>query len=297
MKKISLLAALLSFCFLSTGLAQSSILQQETILKVIGDSILHGNNDSVRNINSNIFLVKMEELLRNEASFSYPFDSLKNVSIVTSSDKTLRVYTWLLPSITKNKFNYFGFLQVKDKKTKKVSLHKLTEGTIIPEELEKKSLPCENWFGALYYKIIENKAKGKIYYTLLGWRGNSLKTTIKIIDALSINKDAIKFGAPVFKSEKGMKHRIVFEYTAQAVMSLRYNEKKKMIVFDHLSPSNPALKGNYEYYGPDMTYDGYKFKNNSWYLTKNIEIGNPSESDPKKNNVKIKNKDFYNPEK
>ena len=79
-------------------------------------------------------------------------------------------------------------------------------------------------------------------------------------------------------------------------MSLRYNEKKKMIVFDHLSPSNQMLKNNYEFYGPDMTYDAYKFQNNSWNFLKNIEVGNPSEFDVTKK-PPTKNKDFYKPEK
>jgi len=32
--------------------------------------------------------------------------------------------------------------------------------------------------------------------------------------------------------------------------------KMNMIIFDHLSPSKPSYTGNYQFYGPDFSYDG-----------------------------------------
>ena len=43
-------------------------------------------------------------------------------------------------------------------------------------------------------------------------------------------------------------------------MMLRYDDKLKMIVFDHLSPSKPSYEGKYQYYGPDFSYDGLIFE-------------------------------------
>jgi hypothetical protein len=57
-------------------------------------------------------------------------------------------------------------------------------------------------------------------------------------------------------------------------MSLRYDPQKKMIVFDHLSPTKPSLEGQYEFYGPDFTYDGLKFEKGVWEHYQNIEITN-----------------------
>jgi hypothetical protein len=225
------------------------------------------------------------------------FDSLKNVSVLTSSDKSIRIFSWMLPSISRDKYNYFGFVQLYDKKSKKATLFKLEDEYQPTEEAEKKSLNSKNWYGAIYYKMIENKTNGEKVYTLLGWRGNNRLTTIKVIDALLLNKSLPKFGSPVFTTEHGVYNRVIFEYTSQAVMSLRYNEKKKMIVFDHLSPSNPDLKGKFEYYGPDMSYDALKYKSGKWFFIKNIEIGNPSEYDVKTKNSNIKNKEFYTPPK
>ncbi|MEO5570042.1 MAG: hypothetical protein ABIT08_14085 [Bacteroidia bacterium] len=264
----------------------------------MGDSILKGTSDSVRSLSNEVFQSKFETFLNDSGSFNYPFDSLKNVSVLTSTDNKIRIYTWMLPAISRDKYSYFGFVQSYNLKLKKTSIFKLEEEKQPSEDAEKKSLSNKNWYGALYYKMLENKAaKGKIY-TLLGWRGNNRQTTMKIIDVLMIdNKGVPKFGIPVFNTDHGLKHRVIFEYTSQAVMSLRYNEKKKMIVFDHLSPSNPDLKGKYEYYGPDMSYDALKFKNGKWTFMKNIEIGNPGEYDVKSQNSGIKHKEFYTPPK
>jgi len=47
-----------------------------------------------------------------------------------------------------------------------------------------------------------------------------------------------------------------------------------MIVFDHLSPSKPSLVGVYEFYGPDFSYDGYKFEKGMLELYPDIDIRN-----------------------
>jgi hypothetical protein len=285
---------LLFFC---TVFAQNNFQQKENELKILGDSILKGTSDSVRSEASLLFNSKFETLLNDSGSFNYDFDSLKNVSVLTSPDKSVRIYSWILPSVSKDNYSYFGFVQLHDKKLKKTSLFKLQEDNLPTEEAEKKSLSTGNWFGSLYYKIIENKTNGHKIYTLLGWKGHNRQTTLKVIDVLVIEKGIPKFGAPVFKTDHGVKHRVIFEYSSQAVMSLRYNEKKKMIVFDHLSPSNPDLKGKYENYGPDMSYDAFKFKSDKWNYLKNIEIGNPSEDDAKTQNSNVKHKEFYTPPK
>jgi hypothetical protein len=284
-----------SFLYIPSLFSQVNVKEREKELKILGDSILKGSSDSVRSLSALSFHAKFEELLHDPASFNYTFDSLRNVSVLSSGDKKVRMYTWIVPAISKDKYSYFGFVQLYDKKLNKVTLFNL-EDTILPtEEAEKKSLNSKTWYGALYYKIIENKLKGQKAYTLLGWRGNNLRTTIKVIDVLVINKEIPKFGAPVFKTEKGFKHRVIFEYTASATMTLRYHENKKIIVYDHLSPSNPDLKGKYEYYGPDMSYDALKFKKGKWELLKNIEIGNLRQQDAKSQNSNVKHKEFYTP--
>jgi len=52
------------------------------------------------------------------------------------------------------------------------------------------------------------------------------------------------FGRPAFRIEGKLKNRVIFEYAEDVVMTARYNKENKMIVFDHLSPIEPALKNN-----------------------------------------------------
>lgn len=269
----------------------------EQDLKILGDSVLKGKTDSVRISNCNLFNEKFAAFLNNHLSFNYEFDSLKSVSALKSSDKLLRIYTWLLPAVDGNRFSFYGFIQVKDKKSGNVSLLKLEENELKREEAEIKTYDYKNWIGALYYKLVTSKAKSGNIYTLLGWRGNNRQSTFKIIDALTFENGIARFGLPVFQVENKTRHRLLFEYSAQASMSLRYDEKKKMIVFDHLSPPNPGLTGNFSTYGPDFTYDGFKFSKGKWIYKKNLDLTNSSEFDNTSSPNDIKNKEFYKPEK
>ena len=84
-----------------------------------------------------------------------------------------------------------------------------------------------------------------------------------------------KFGDGIFLSENGkVKKRILFEYKAGVVMHLRYNEESNVIIFDHLSPSDPNLEGQFEFYGPDFSYDMFEFKEGKWNYVKEIDARN-----------------------
>lgn len=54
-------------------------------------------------------------------------------------------------------------------------------------------------------------------------------------------------------------------------MILRYNEQEDIIVCDHLSPGNPKMKGKYEYYGPDFSYDAFDFEKGKWFHKSDID--------------------------
>lgn len=90
-----------------------------------------------------------------------------------------------------------------------------------------------------------------------------------------------KFGTPIFNIGKKVKKRVIFEYNSQAIMSLRYDEDKKLIIFDHLSPPDPSLEGQYQYYGPDGSYDALKFKKGKWILLEDLDARNKRKSNKK----------------
>ena len=235
-------------------------------LKVLGKSVLGGRTDSIRVAANQRFLLLMQETLNNPASFKASFDSVTNVSLLTSADDLVRVYTWTLPKADMSAYTYFGIVQHYDEKKKKVKVSRLDDASAAMENPQSLKLKAENWYGAVYYDIIESKRGGKKYYTLLGWKGNNRITTKKVMDVMYFKRDSVMLGYPLFKSEKGYVNRVVFEYAAEAVMALRYESSKTMIVFDHLSES-----GNHAA-GPDGKYDAYKLVKGRWEFIKDVDV-------------------------
>jgi hypothetical protein len=94
---------------------------------------------------------------------------------------------------------------------------------------------------------------------------------------------------PVFKTDKGIRSRVVLEYAEKSTMVLRYDyqaimmQKKKkvikedawLIVMDHMVPMDPSMVGNRKYYVPaGDSYDGYVFKDGFWVLVEEIDVVN-----------------------
>ena len=260
----------------SQEITLDSLRKAEYKMVMLTDSMTRGSTKASRASALAVFNPLMMDLLIHPETFSYPFDSIKSLSKLTSPDGNIRIYSWAFRSIEDGTYKYFGILQSKNSKAKEFIRTGLLEIKYGNEEVINKELQPDEWYGAIYYQIIQKKVKKKMFYYLLGWHGNDRFTTKKVIDVLHFdpwNKPV--FGAPTFLTDKkSNQFRVIFEYTAEAVMSLRYEKGKKMIVFDHLSPSSPSAKGQYRYYGPDFTYDGYRFKKGIWKYQRNLEMRN-----------------------
>lgn len=235
-------------------------------------TLLASERDDNNKIEINDQIIKyFKKALRNESSFTYPFDSLKNIGIIKSEDEKLRIITWNLPYNDRT-HKYFGFIQYKKSK-KAYIFYELNDDSDNIKKPDLVILNDKNWYGALYYKIITNKNKGKVYYTLLGADLNNLLTKKKIIEILYFDKnDFPVFGNKVFKNKSIPISRVIFEFNAQTNMTLTYDEEKEMIIYDHLSPSRPSLEGQFEFYGPDFSYDGLKFERGIWNAYFDIDV-------------------------
>ncbi len=221
-----------------------------------------------------IIVLNFKTFLENENSFEYKFSKLQNVSILQSEDEKLKIFNWNL-SYQKGDFKYFGFIQYFDKKGKTYKISELKDNSDKISNPESKSLNPENWFGALYYKILETGSKKNPDYILLAWDGNNNFTNKKIIDVLYFDEEnSPVFGKQIFNLENKTVSRIIFEYSEQAKMLLKYDEFYKMIIWDHLSPSRPELKGQFQYYGPDFSYDGLFFEKGIWEFQSNVKVQN-----------------------
>ena len=244
--------------------------EQITELNTLGKEIIASESNEGKYIANKKYTAVLKEVISNNASFSYNFDALKTISVL--QENNLKIYNWAVP-LTDGTFKYFAFLQIRSSKDN-FRIVELIDKSETIKSPENRMLTSKNWYGALYYKAIYSKELGKNYYTLLGWDGNNLLTNKKIIDVVSTSTNGIiKFGAPIFKTAKKTKKRVIFEYAENVVMSLKYHPNIEKIVYDVLIPSSSSLKGIYEYYGPSLEmFDAFFIENKKWNHQKDIDI-------------------------
>ena len=220
----------------------------------------------------NVDLLKyLEKFLRNPESFDHPIDSVKYLSCLKSSDNALRIYSWNL-CYSDGSFKYFGYIQ--QKANGKINVYNLQDRRNKNQYAPKKDLEyytTSEWYGCIYYECITSKWNSRTYYTLIGWDGADNLINRKIIEVLAFTKRGIPvFEKKMFKVDRMISSRLIFEYADRATMLLRYNDKHKIIVIDHLSPSEDRFKDMYQYYGPDMSFDALEFKAGRWMFESNI---------------------------
>lgn len=274
-------ANILIFLFYCVNLSAQSDSNSDIILKEreiqnFFSELLFSKTDTEKNAASNKIYKALKSVLISPESFRYSFDSLPYLGKVTSEDSLVRVFTWNIQYLD-GTYTYYGFVQHYFPRVNTVELHTLTDKSSEQTFSDATTFTAENWSGALYYDIILTKSRKQTYYTLLGWDGNNLLTSKKIIDAVTFNKGGKPvFGAPVFNTPEGLKYRIMFEFANRASMMVRYFKDKEMIVCDHLSPADPKYKGIYQYYGPDFSYDTYILENGIWNYEADIDFKNPN---------------------
>ncbi len=278
MRYLSISLFLLLFTFMNL-----SVIQAQDLIKGISDQDL----DSLKNLEIQMqgqaeqiiecadFSTRKTScysLIRNlvvalnlPGSFNYPFDSLKQISIVKSPDDKFRIFTWNLRN-NDDSYRFYGAIQRNEKTG--VTLIPLFDAGPLIKKPEDTTVDNNFWWGALYYKIIPVNAKNETYYTLLGWNGASKKSNKKVIDVLRFQEGAVVFGAPIFKvGATDIMTRVVFEYSNEVQnMVLTYEPEKKYIVFDHLAPITQKATGFYELYYPDGSYDYFVFEKGLWNL-------------------------------
>ena len=279
------------------GSRDLSLEQYQDSLKNLGYQVVNNPSEPER-YQANYTLIRtLVSALKEHNSFGFGFDSVKTISIQTSPDRRFRIFSWHVMN-NDGSYRYYGTIQM-NTGGGKLQMFPLIDHSAEIKKPQDSLLTSNHWYGAQYYKIIPVTYNVKVpYYILLGWKGNTVKSTKKVIDVLYFKDDKALFGMPVFDGDKERagKHRIVFEYNRQASMMLNYLAKEEMIVFDHLAPPDPEMKGSMEAYGPDLSYDGFKLNKGRWKLVENLELKNsPTEEDelyidPKKPSEEVINK-------
>jgi len=265
-------------------------------LKELAFKVINSPDQAERYESNAIMVRTLVRALQTQNSYTFNFDSLKSLSIQKSPDNAFRLFTWHVMN-RNGTYRFYGAIQMNS--SEKLQLHPLVDYSSNITSPQDTVLDSNHWLGSQYYKIVPvTKNTAAPYYVLLGWKGNNVKSTKKVIEVLHFKNGKPVFGMPVFEGKAAFngKHRIVFEYSRSVSMMLNYEAGENRIVFDHLAAPAPEMENNPALFGPDLSYDGLKLVNGRWKLTENIELSNQDSEiddlyiDPRRKNTEIINK-------
>jgi len=265
---------------LTSTLASASDKDQEVSLKakikqlaVLRQATINAPNDRERIEANKQFVLFLRDALADPSSFMTPFDTIPQLADLRSGDDFFRMINWNLP-LDDQTHRYYCFIQFYDKKLKAHKCVELKQGYRDVQGAERKVFGEDDWYGALYYKIIPSKSRGngrKQTYMLLGWDGHNQYSTIKVVDVMTITDKYIRFGADMFEWPEKNVRRIVLEYKSDASVSLKYDSRQKMIIFNQLVPMQPDLEGQREFYIPLLEFDALEWKKRKWRYVQNVD--------------------------
>ncbi|MHB1177842.1 MAG: hypothetical protein ACYCZO_05865 [Daejeonella sp.] len=287
MTRSILILSFLVFCLLNVK-AQSpdskgrqQLLSFQDTLEGLSFKMVNDSIEPERYNASYKFIKTLVSALKVPNSFHFGFDSLKAISIQVSPDKRFRIFSWHVMN-SNGSYRYYGTVQMNNPGGK-LQMFPLVDFTASFKNAADSATTNDKWYGAQYYRIISVLNNVPVpYYMLLGWKGNDVRSTKKVIEVLYFKDGKAYFGMPVFDGDKDnpTRKRVIFEYDRKASMVLNYDPKLSTIVFDHLAPPDDKLKGRFELYGPDFSYDGYRLGKGRWKLVEDIELKNqPTDQD------------------
>ena len=268
----------LLFAFLSSSfcLAQNKINIYEDSLKNLGIIFTGDTLQEHRNEANALFIKTLVTALKEPESFNYPFQKLQNyINIQASEDKSFRIFSWFNQN-NDGTYRYFGAIQKNN--PSKLELYPLFDNT---QNLKNKAnladstLKTNEWFGAVYYQIVPVLNIKEPYFLLLGWKGKNAGSSSKVIETLRFIDGKPSFGLAVLETaskSNQFSKRIIFDYSSNASVLLKYMKDEKLLVFDHLVSENEQSK---DFFVPDLSYDGYKIKVNKWLFQENLKLKNP----------------------
>ena len=243
---------------------QAGLLDDERTTIELFNRLYQATDDSARQAANQSLREHLAVVLTHDSAFDYPFASVTHMGKVMSDDGAVRIISWNYRQDA-GTYGYEAFVMHRQKGKVRVNNLSASKG-IKPKESDKYN--AKNWYGSLYYNIFAIKGT----YYLLGYSTYNDITKIKVIDVLSFSGSDLELGAPVFAVGKKNNLRKVFEYSAKAQMSIQYDAETNRFIFDHLSPSEPALKELFQFYGPDFSYEALSLKKKRWILEDDVDV-------------------------
>lgn len=272
-KRLSIVFLLLSATFF--GFSQNgNFSDEEYKLTALFNEVNRFAEDEQNAKNNNRIIALMDSILNIPASFHYAFADLP-IGNLYAPDKSFRILTWNVIH-SSGKYTNYGFLQKYNASNHSVKVFQLIDNSRNIKNAQTKECKPAQWVGATYYDMVKVNYNGQNVYTLIGWSPNSTFTQKKIIETLKFVNENPIFGVPLLELKgKGSQRRLIFEYSSKHTMMMRYDTNKKMIVLDHLAPSDYRYTNIPEFYGPDFSIDAYKFEKGKWRYKADVDLRNP----------------------
>lgn len=206
-----------------------SVAEYTDSLRRLGENILGGPTDFARFEANEKFKSLLIFMISHKGAFDIDFTVVKNLSALTSPDKQFRIFSWVVPK-TDLSYECFGLVYSWNERKKVYTIYELEDVKKDITNAEKKVLRKNEWWGALYYELIPVKSNHNKYYTLLGWDGSTSMSNKKVIEVISFNPSGQpSFGASLFSGYGKQLKRVIFEYSENSQMVLRYERQAYVI--------------------------------------------------------------------
>lgn len=277
--------------------------------------VMRSPSEEVRLSLNEDFMNLLEMVLLQDQSFEFTWDSVSNFAVTKSPDNLFKLFTWF---VVKDDFTYenFGFIHVYNENRKKYILYPLYDRKNTLSYPEYEIADINQWYGAVYYKIIPLVDKKTTYYTLLGWNGNDLFTNEKVIDVLQFDLNSnspVIFGAKIFKDYTNKVARVILKYSKDATLSLKYENQNyqintgkrdpktkkwifdtksaNMIIFEQLIPPENGMPNIPSYLVPESSLNqGFIAEEGKWCFLSSVNGRNPDKVLPPRS---YKPREFY----
>lgn len=237
----------------------------------------YGDSTFDRNDANYLFIRGLVRSLRIDGAFDFPFDSLRFISKLYTPDRKYRIFTWQVKQ-EMGTMRHFGCILTNEKPARVIPLLDRSDEFLGRDDT---TFNHKSWYGAAYFQVVPEikKVKGVTYYTLIGYDQHEPFSRRKMIELLWFDKQGVAyFGAPLFQTPKGTKHRYYIEYAADVTAQLRYEASIQRIVFDNLVPRHAENTG----YGyddvPDGSFNAFVWKKSKWMYQDNVDVRMPEQT-------------------
>jgi hypothetical protein len=263
------------FIFFATYTAKCQISPGDTSQKLeeLFNRLVDNYNDNERiRINDSIRMI-LDGYVKSDSVFAHRFRNLRYLGQITSPDSLIKIVTWNLV-LEKEPGRYYCYLIRKQENGGENKIYSLSATYNDKPVNTDNTYTHSDWYGALYYDLKSYIVDNIRCWVILGIDYGNPNISRKLVDVLNFKPDgSIVFGRKWFADGEEKKYRVVFEYAANAMMSLRFKSENS-IIFDHLVPFKPAQKDDHQFYGPDYSVDAYNFDNGIWKLKINVDVRN-----------------------